>query len=87
MKEGAPSSNPKKTHFAFCPCGLRIADYSSALAPANTDLRIYGFTDYVFPRNQKLRICDTDFMDSVYGFYGLTARILRIYTDTDLIRA
>ena len=26
-------------------------------------------------------------MDSVYGFYGFSVRILRIYTDTDLTRA
>jgi hypothetical protein len=26
-------------------------------------------------------------MDSVYGFYGFSVRILRIYTETDLIRA
>jgi hypothetical protein len=28
--------------FAFCPSGLRIADYFSALAPAYT---VYGCTD------------------------------------------
>ena len=62
-----------------------------------TDLRIYGFTDLVFLRNQKQPerrnertgavFCDTDFMDSVYGFYGFSVRILWIYTDMDLIRA
>jgi hypothetical protein len=31
--------------------------------------------------------CDTDFMDPVYGFYGPSVRILRIYTDTVLTRA
>ena len=77
-------------------------DYFSALAPANTDLRIYGFTDLVFLRNQKqperrnertgavfcetdygfviriLWIQCTDFMDSVYGFYGFALIRIRI---------
>jgi hypothetical protein len=52
---------------------LRIADYFSALAPANTDLRIYGFTDFVFPRNQnppgrRNERTGPVFCDADYGF-------------------